>query len=123
MNKYELKKKKHQRRKMSVRNKIVGTPERPRMTVYRSLNNIFVQIIDDEEGKTLLSASSIDKEIRGQISSSTTKSDLSKIVGKSIAQRAIDKNITKVVFDRNGYNYHGRVKALAEAARENGLNF
>jgi len=108
---------------MSVRNKIVGTPERPRMTVYRSLNNIFVQIIDDEEGRTLLSASSIDKEIRGQISSSATKSDLSKIVGKSIAQRAIDKNITKVVFDRNGYNYHGRVKALAEAARENGLNF
>ncbi len=123
MNKYELKKKKHQRRKLSVRKKIEGTPDRPRMTVYRSLNNIFVQIIDDEEGRTLLSASSIDKELKGQISTNATKSDLSKIVGKTIAQRALDKNITKVVFDRNGYNYHGRVKTLAEAARENGLNF
>ena len=123
MNKYELKKKRQQRRKLSVRKKITGTFDRPRMSVYRSLNNIFVQIINDEEGKTLLSASSIDKEIKGQIPEQAKKSDLSTIVGKVIAQRALANNITKVVFDRNGYNYHGRIKALAESARENGLNF
>lgn len=123
MNKFELKKKRQQRRKLSVRKKITGTQDRPRMTVYRSLNNIFVQIINDEEGKTMLSASSIDKEIKAQISSTAKKSDLSKIVGKAIAQRALENNITKVVFDRNGYIYHGRVKALADSARENGLNF
>ncbi|MCE5305499.1 MAG: 50S ribosomal protein L18 [Chloroherpetonaceae bacterium] len=123
MNKQELKHKRQTRRKLSVRKKISGNQERPRMTVYRSLNNIFVQIINDEESRTLLSASSIDKEIKGQIPKDASKSDLSKIVGKFIAKRAIEKNITKVVFDRNGYNYHGRVKALADSARENGLNF
>lgn len=110
--------KKHKR----IRNKISGTAERPRLSVNRSLNNIFVQVIDDINAVTLLSASSIDKEIKPEIKNGGNL-EAAKIVGKKIAERAKAKGITKVVFDRAGYVYTGRVKALADAARENGLEF
>lgn len=103
-----------------VRTKISGTKEVPRLNVFRSNSNIFAQIIDDEAGVTLVSASSIDKELKlengGNVEAATK-------VGELIAKRAKDAKITKVVFDRGGYQYHGRVEALADAARENGLEF
>ena len=105
-------------RHIRVRNKIQGTSDVPRLNVFRSNSNIFAQIIDDREGKTLVSASSIDKELKltngGNVEAATK-------VGELIAKRAKKSKITKVVFDRGGYLYHGRVKALADAARENGL--
>ena len=103
-----------------VRNKVSGTTEVPRLNVFRSNSNIFAQIIDDTKGITLASASSIDKELKLTNGSNV---EAAKEVGKLIAERAKDAKITKVVFDRGGYLYHGRVKALAEAARENGLEF
>ncbi|GAB1430068.1 50S ribosomal protein L18 [Ignavibacteria bacterium] len=111
-----------ERRKKRVRKKIFGTPERPRLTVFRSLGHIYAQIVDDTTSSTIVSASSVDKDIRGTAASSS-KSLKSKQVGVLIAQRALVHNITKVAFDRNGYIYHGRVKALADAAREAGLEF
>lgn len=123
MNRFELKKIRRARRKMSIRKKIFGTPEKPRLSVFRSLNNIFAQLIDDTTGRVLVSASTIDKEIKPILTQKLTKIEESKIVGKAIAERALANNITSVVFDRNGYIYHGRVKALADAARENGLKF
>jgi large subunit ribosomal protein L18 len=99
-----------------------GTAERPRLNVFRSLENIFVQVIDDETGHTLASASTIDKELRVQMSGKT-KTEQAELVGKVVAERAQAANITEVVFDRGGYIYHGRVKALAEGAREGGLKF
>lgn len=110
------------KRHKRVRNKVTGTTERPRLNVYRSLNNIYAQIIDDVAGNTLVSASSLDKEIKDQIGATGNK-EAAKLVGKLIAQKALDKGITTVTFDRGGYIYHGRVKTLAEGARENGLNF
>ncbi len=110
------------RRHMRVRKTVVGTGARPRLNVYRSLDNIYAQIIDDDCGHTLLSASTLDKEIRGQCDG-LKKSDAAKIVGKVLAERALAKGVKQVVFDRGGYQYHGRVKALAEAAREAGLDF
>jgi large subunit ribosomal protein L18 len=112
-----------ERIKISVRKKIYGTPERPRLTVYRSLNDIYGQIIDDVSGKTILSISSISKEVREEIAATKTKVAKSTVIGKVLAQKAIEKNISTVVFDRNGYLYHGRVKALAEGARAGGLKF
>lgn len=103
-----------------VRNKISGTIEVPRLNVFRSNSNIFAQIIDDTKGITLASASSIDKELKLTNGSNV---EAAKEVGKLIAERAKKANINKVTFDRGGYLYHGRVKALAEAARENGLEF
>ena len=103
-----------------VRNKVTGTSNVPRLNVFRSNNNIFAQIIDDEASKTLVSASSIDKELKLENGSNV---EAAKVVGKAIAEKATKAKITKVVFDRGGYLYHGRVKALAEAARENGLEF
>ena len=103
-----------------VRNKVKGTSEGPRLNVFRSNSNIFAQIIDDTKGVTLVSASSIDKELKlenGSNIEAATK------VGELLAKRAKDKKITKVIFDRGGYLYHGRVEALAEAARANGLEF
>lgn len=123
MNRFELKKIRRARRKMSIRKKIFGTPEKPRLSVFRSLNNIFAQLIDDTTGRVLVSASTIDKQIKPILTQKLTKIEESKIVGKAIAERALANNITSVVFDRNGYIYHGRVKALADAARENGLKF
>jgi large subunit ribosomal protein L18 len=102
-----------------IRKKLQGTSERPRLNVYRSLNHIYVQVIDDLNGKTLVSASSSEgegKKTGGNVAAA-------KSVGKTIAERAKAKGITKVVFDRGGYIYHGRVKALADAAREGGLQF
>ena len=98
-------------------------PDRLRLSVYKSLNHIYVQLIDDVSGKTLTSSSTLDKEVREQINSKMKKSDQSKLVGANLAKKAIGMNLKKVAFDRNGNLYHGRVKALADAAREAGLEF
>jgi large subunit ribosomal protein L18 len=111
-----------ERRRIHVRLKVVGTPERPRLNVYRSLNRIYAQIIDDSVGHTLVSASTIDREIEGQIAG-MARTAQAEVVGRVVAERALAKGIQKVVFDRAGYKYHGRVKALAEAARKAGLEF
>ena len=108
------------KRHTRVRNKVVGTSNVPRLNVFRSNNNIFAQIIDDEASKTLVSASSIDKELKLENGGNTEAAEK---VGELLAKRAKKAKISKVVFDRGGYLYHGRVKALAEAARENGLEF
>jgi large subunit ribosomal protein L18 len=105
--------------KASIRKKVAGTSERPRMSVFRSNKEIYVQFIDDETGKTLASTSSSDKEMKKDGS----KVDLASAVGKKAAEVALSAGIEQVVFDRNGYLYHGRVKALAEGAREGGLKF
>lgn len=105
-----------------VRAKVVGTPERPRLNVFRSLTNIYAQVIDDVQGHTLVSASTIDKEVTAQIEGKN-KSEAAKVVGQVLAQRAKAAGVSKVVFDRGGYQYHGRVAALAEGAREGGLEF
>lgn len=109
--------------KATIRKKIFGTSERPRFTVYRSLNEIYGQIIDDNAGKTLVSVSSNSKDVKGELASAKSKVERSTIVGKVLAKKALEKNISAVVFDRNGYLYHGRVKALADGAREGGLKF
>lgn len=110
-----------ERRRLRVRKKIHGTAERPRLNVFRSLKHIYAQIIDDDRGVTLVAASSLSPELRGKINGGNIEGAAA--VGKLIAEKARAKGITKVVFDRAGYLYHGRVKALAEAARENGLEF
>lgn len=102
--------------------KVEGTPERPRLCVYRSLGHIYAQVIDDRSGKTLVSASSLDKETKKSIKGGGNIAS-AKVVGKAIAERSKAAGIAKVVFDRGGYKYHGRVKALADAAREAGLQF
>ena len=112
----KLRQKKHK----SIRKKIAGTAQRPRLSVYRSSKNIFVQIIDDVTGNTLVSASTIEKDAKLENGSNI---EAAKKVGESIAKKALDKGITTVVFDRAGYIYTGRVKALADAAREAGLQF
>ena len=125
MIKREFEKKKIRREKIRkrVRSKIFGTPERPRLSVYRSLKHIYAQIIDDTKGHTLVAMSSLSKEIRDKVKEAKTKTEVSRIVGLALAKKALEKGITKVVFDRNGCKYHGRLKALAEAAREGGLIF
>jgi large subunit ribosomal protein L18 len=123
MNIQEVKKRRKTRRKLHIRHKIYGSGERLRLTVFRSLNHIYAQIINDDDKKTLVSASTVDKDVRGQIKPEMKKSDLSKLVGKTLAQRALQQNIKVVAFDRNGYLYHGRIKALADGAREGGLEF
>ena len=107
------------RRHLRVRTKVCGTAERPRLCVYRSNNNLFVQIIDDTCGNTIVSASTLDKEVKVKHSNK----EAAKEVGSLIAKRAIEKNIDTVVFDRSGYIYHGVIKTLAESAREAGLKF
>jgi large subunit ribosomal protein L18 len=109
-------------RKPRYRDHVAGAASRPRLAVYRSLNHIYVQAIDDASGVTLASASSVDKELRGALKSGGNVA-AAKSVGAAIARRLKDKGLVDVVFDRGGYLYHGRVKALAEAARENGLKF
>ena len=116
-------KSKRTRSKIKIRKKLSGVPERPRLTVYRSLNNIYVQLIDDVNGKTLTSASTLSKELTEELKATKGKTSKSKAVGKLIAKRALEQNISSVVFDRNGYRYHGRVQAIAEGAREGGLKF
>lgn len=107
------------KRHFRVRNKVCGTAERPRLNVFRSEKNIYAQIIDDKAGVTLVSASSLEKSFTEKGSNK----DAARAIGKLVAQRAAEKGITNVVFDRSGYIYHGRVKELAEGAREGGLNF
>lgn len=111
------------RSKISIRKKISGTTEKPRLTVYRSLKNVYAQIIDDTTGKTLAAASSHSKELAEEIKSAKGKVSKSKLVGSLLAKKALEKNISVVVFDRNGYRYHGRIQALADGAREGGLKF
>ena len=111
-----------ERIKMRIRKIVNGTPEQPRMTVFRSNKQIYVQFIDDLAGVTLATASSLDKEIAAE-TAGKTKSEVAAMVGKPAAQRAVEKGISTVSFDRNGYLYHGRIKMLADAAREGGLKF
>lgn len=110
------------RRHTYIRQRVEGTSERPRLNVFRSLKHIYAQVIDDKAGETLTSASTIDTAVRDQLAG-LTKTEQAQIVGKVVAERALAKGVKKVVFDRGGYKYHGRVKALAEAAREAGLDF
>ncbi len=105
-----------------VRRKIVGTPDRPRLSVYRSLNHVYAQVIDDSQGTTLASASSLENAVKTQ-QNDRSKVDVAGLVGGLISERAKEKGIGTVVFDRGGYKYHGRVKALADAARKGGLVF
>jgi large subunit ribosomal protein L18 len=102
-----------------IRSRVAGTQERPRLAVFRSLNHIYAQVIDDGPGHTLVTASSTEKDLRGK----GGNVEGAKLIGKAVAERAKTKGITRVVFDRGGYLYHGRVKALADAAREAGLEF
>ncbi len=118
----KLKRSQRDRRHARVRARIAGTAARPRLNVYRSLANIYAQVIDDEAGHTLVSASTIDADVQTQ-ANGKNKKDAAKIVGKVVAERAKAAGITQVVFDRGGYRYHGRVAALAEGAREAGLEF
>ena len=115
----------HTKRKTRLRNKIKGTPEKPRLSVFRSTKHIYVQLIDDMNGRSLTGISSRAKSIQEQTSDlkKSGKIGMSKLVGKAIAQKAIEMKIEKVVFDRNGFVYHGRVKAVADGAREVGLKF
>lgn len=110
------------RRHLRIRKKVFGTSEKPRLNVFRSLNEIYVQVIDDTKNHTLISASTVDKELKKK-SKGMTKKEQAKLVGQTIADRAKDKGIKSVVFDRGGYKYIGRVEALADGARENGLQF
>ena len=109
--------------KVRVRKKITGTTERPRLTVYRSLHHLYAQIVDDTTSKTLLSVSTLSKDLRDELKSVKGKKELGKRVGMHIAKKAVSQNLKKVVFDRNGYLYHGVVKSIADGAREAGLEF
>jgi large subunit ribosomal protein L18 len=111
------------RLKVHIRLRITGTPERPRLTVFRSLRNVYAQIIDDSSGKTLVAVSNLSKPDKEQFRDLKGQAAKAKLVGKLAAQKAIEKKITQVVFDRNGYLYHGVVKAMADGAREGGLKF
>jgi len=111
------------RSKTKIRKTISGTAERPRLTVYRSLNNVYAQLIDDATGKTIVSASSLSKELEEELKNTKGKISKSKFVGILVAKKALEKKITSVVFDRNGYRYHGRIQAIADGAREGGLKF
>ncbi len=111
-----------ERRHARVRKQVFGNPERPRLNVFKSLTGIYAQIIDDMDGNTLVSASTVDKELREKVKG-MKKSDQAKAIGKAIAERAKDKGISTVVFDRGGFRYTGRIKALADGAREGGLQF
>lgn len=116
--KYAARAKRHYRLRANVQ----GTAERPRLNIYRSLTNIYAQVIDDNAGHTLVSASTLDKDVKAQIEGKT-KTDAAKIVGQIVGERAKTAGIEKVVFDRGGYKYHGRVAAVADGAREAGLEF
>jgi large subunit ribosomal protein L18 len=111
------------RLKRSIRLRLSGTTECPRLTVYRSLRHVYAQIVDDSQGKTLVSVSDLSRDVREQFKDAKGQSAVGKLVGQLMARRALEKNITQVVFDRNGYRYHGVVKAMADGAREGGLKF
>ncbi|KPJ50029.1 MAG: 50S ribosomal protein L18 [Dehalococcoidia bacterium DG_22] len=110
------------RRHRRVRQKVVGTPQRPRLCVFRSLNHIYAQVIDDEGGHTLIAACDLEADIRQQ-GNGKRKTEVASLVGQRLAERALEKGIGTAVFDRGGYKFHGRVKALADAARQGGLVF
>ncbi len=115
-----------ERRKVRIRKTVTGTSERPRLTVFRSVRHIYAQVIDDASGRTLVHASTLTKDVRdtnAQADKKPKKTEQAKQVGALVAKMCLDKDIDKVVFDRNGYKYHGRVSALAAAAREAGLKF
>ncbi len=109
-------------KKLRIRKKVKGTSENPRLAVFKSLKHTYAQAIDDLSGTTIVSASTLDKECKGQMQHGSNK-DAAKLIGALIAKRLKEKGITKITFDRSGYLYHGRIKALAKAARENGLQF
>ena len=111
------------KKKRAIRKKIVGTTERPRLVVFRSLKNIYGQLVDDTTKKTLTTVSTVSKDLQAELEKLPDKSQSARLVGKALAAKAKSMNIKRVVFDRNGYLYHGRVKALAEGAREGGLEF
>jgi large subunit ribosomal protein L18 len=111
------------RRHLRIRKKVTGTAERPRLAVYRSLNHIYAQLVDDLSGRTILTVSSRDKDVAPKAQGTKGKIAVSKAVGGSLAAKAKEKGILRVCFDRGGYLYHGRVKAVADGAREGGLNF
>jgi large subunit ribosomal protein L18 len=122
--KHTLKKRARRRRAhLRVRSRVQGSSERPRLCVYKSLRYIYAQIVDDLEGRTLVHASSLEKDVRGGLGKSAANRDAAKVVGQKVAERAMEKGIKSVVFDRSGYVYHGKVKALADGAREKGLQF
>jgi large subunit ribosomal protein L18 len=118
----DKKRKARLKRKARIRKRISGTPEHPRLSVFRSAKHIYAQIIDDVAGRTLVAASSLEKEI-GENTELKGKTSRAALVGKLVAQRALDQKIKSVVFDRNGFLYHGRVKAVSDGAREGGLDF
>jgi large subunit ribosomal protein L18 len=118
----KAKNKARQARKTRVRRDVQGTGERPRLTVYKSLKHIYAQIVDDSTGQTLATASTMGRDLRDTLKK-TADVEAAKLVGLAIGRKALSRDIKKVVFDRNGYPYHGRVKALADAAREAGLQF
>lgn len=111
------------KRKKRVRKKILGTSERPRLSIFRSNKHIYAQVIEDASGKTLISASTISKELQAKLKKNTKKTEAAKKIGELVAKKAISKGIDKVVFDRGGFIYHGRIKAVADGAREAGLKF
>jgi large subunit ribosomal protein L18 len=111
------------KKQVRIRKKIKGTPERPRLVVFRSAKHAYAQIIDDTTGKTLLSVSTLSKDLREDVKQAKTPIARYKLIGVAAAKKALEKNIKEVVFDRSGYLYHGRVKALADGAREGGLKF
>ena len=111
-----------ERRHARVRKHVVGTSDRPRLNVFKSLTGIYAQIVDDNEGNTLISASTVDKELREKMKG-MKKIEQAKVIGRAVAERAVSKGISSVVFDRGGFRYVGRIKALAEGAREGGLQF
>ena len=113
-----LKQARRDRRRRGIRKRVIGTPERPRLAVYRSLSHIYAQVIDDVAGKTLAAASSVQESLEGG-----GNKDAATKVGKALAERAKAAGVTEVAFDRSGFKYHGRIKALADAAREGGLKF
>ena len=119
----QRKRERRERAHQRVRMRVKGTAERPRLSIYKSVKYIYAQVIDDDRGHTLAQASSADADIRQRLTAGGSNKDAAKAVGEAVAERAKEKGIEKVVFDRGGYIYHGRVKALAEAAREAGLNF
>lgn len=118
INRNEARRRRHER----VRKHVVGTSDRPRLNVFRSLKQIYAQVIDDSQGLTIVAASTLDSELRDQ-AKSLDKTEQAKLVGNLVAKRALEKGVKQVIFDRGGYLYHGRVKALADAAREGGLEF
>jgi large subunit ribosomal protein L18 len=111
-----------ERRKLRIRRKISGTSDKPRLSVFRSAKHIYAQVVDDVAGQTLAHASTLSRDVRGEVTDAN-KQDAAKKVGAAIAKMLLAKGISKIVFDRNGYLYHGRVRALADAAREAGLKF